>query len=56
MQEFRKYGTSGDETDYGVSAVNKHDGCYIDYTHIPDDSDLYIPWLFEDDREPRQEI
>ena len=49
MQEFRKYGTDNKRTDCGMLAGSRGK-CYINYTHIPDDSDIYIP-MFDDDQE-----
>ncbi len=51
MQEFRKYGTCDSyKTTCCRTCGNKDDKCYINYTHIPDDSDLYIP-MFDDNQE-----
>lgn len=43
MQEFRKCGTCGSYKTTCKISGNENDRCHINYTHIPDDSDIYIP-------------
>lgn len=53
MQEFRKYGTCGSYKTTCKISGNEDDRCHINYTHILDDSDIYIPG-FDDDGQKTQ--